>query len=1035
MKSKARASRNARRHGLSVPVYRASAVAAEIGEFALQLVGEAVKGSLERCRKDWQELFRHLGNPWHGRKLRYTWFRSTDLASEHLERRLTAILAADVAGYSRLTGLDEEGTHLQLREHLSSFVNPKIAEYRGRIVKNTGDGLLAEFSSVVDAVRCAIDVQRGMAKRNADVAAEKRIDFRIGINIGDIIIDRGDIFGDGVNVAARLEGVADPGGICMSDDVFRQIQGRVAGDFVDIGEQQLKNIARPVRIFYVRVTGPATDASPLDTSSLSALPPGTELRFPNGARSAETVAYSGKVFAFTNIPIRVPTHFMGRDNALAMIETALKRYEGRVAITALHGLRGVGKTTLAAAFGERHRADYRATWWIRAQTEASMRADLVALGVRLGWVGAADKEEPAFAAAMERLRYEGEGILLIFDNAIDADALKPYLPRGGAARVLITSNAHAWRGLAEPVEIRLWPKEIGADYLIARTGREGERVAAEALSEALGGLPLAHEQAAAYCEDLGVEFAEYRRRFATATVKFLDDKDHAPAEYHDHRTIAGTFTLGIDEAAKRHPAAELLIVHGALLAPEPIPLFLFSEARDKFGEPLASALAGDGLDKVAAALRAFGLVDREAIVDESHASITTDAIRLHRLVREIAVARREGEARDQMRRALVAALAAVYPLGGGGLGDDLRNPASWPRCAPLTPHLLAICQTEMADATASAECADLLDRAGSYFIWRRAAYSGARTLFGCALAIREKALGPEHPDTAQSLDHLAYLFRYQGDLAGARPLGERALAIREKALGPEHPDTAWSLNTLAVLLWDQGDLGGARPLGERALAIFEKVLGPEHPATAWSLNLLACVLRAQGNLAAARPLGERALAIFEKVLGPEHPDTAWSLNLLGGLLRTKGDLAGARMLCERALAIFEKALGPEHRWTAWSLNLLASLFQDQGDLVGARPLFERALTIREKMLGPEHPDTANSLDSLAVLLKTQGNLAGARPLFERALTIFERTLGPEHPNTNRVRCNFALQLLAEGNVAQAVTFSEAALASHEKTFG
>jgi class 3 adenylate cyclase len=124
------------------------------------------------------------------------------LASEHLERRLTAILAADVAGYSRLTGLDEEGTHLQLREHLSSFVNPKIAEHRGRVVKNTGDGLLAEFGSAVDAVRCAMDVQRGMAKRNAEVPQETRIDFRIGINIGDIILDRGDIFGDGVNVAA-----------------------------------------------------------------------------------------------------------------------------------------------------------------------------------------------------------------------------------------------------------------------------------------------------------------------------------------------------------------------------------------------------------------------------------------------------------------------------------------------------------------------------------------------------------------------------------------------------------------------------------------------------------------------------------------------------------------------------------------------------------------------------------------------------------------------------------------------------------------
>ena len=132
------------------------------------------------------------------------------LGQDRVERRLAAILAADVAGYSRLTGLDEEGTHAQLQDHLRSLVDPKIAEHRGRVVKNTGDGLLAEFSSVVDAVRCAVDVQRGMAERNADVPQEKRIEFRIGINVGDIIIDRGDIFGDGVNVAARLEGVAEP---------------------------------------------------------------------------------------------------------------------------------------------------------------------------------------------------------------------------------------------------------------------------------------------------------------------------------------------------------------------------------------------------------------------------------------------------------------------------------------------------------------------------------------------------------------------------------------------------------------------------------------------------------------------------------------------------------------------------------------------------------------------------------------------------------------------------------------------------------
>src|SRR6266516_3587453 len=160
---------------------------------------------------------------------------------DRVERRLAAILAADVAGYSRLTGLDEEGTHAQLQDHLRSIVNPKIAEHRGRVVKNTGDGLLAEFSSVVDAVRCAVDVQRGIAQRNTDVPEERRIEFRIGINVGDIIIEGGDIFGDGVNVAARLEALCEPGGICVSHRVREDTQDKLDIAFEDIGEQQLKN--------------------------------------------------------------------------------------------------------------------------------------------------------------------------------------------------------------------------------------------------------------------------------------------------------------------------------------------------------------------------------------------------------------------------------------------------------------------------------------------------------------------------------------------------------------------------------------------------------------------------------------------------------------------------------------------------------------------------------------------------------------------------------------------------------------------------
>ena len=167
-------------------------------------------------------------------------------------RRLTAILAADVAGYSRLMGADEEGTHERLQAHLRELVNPKIEEHRGRIVKNTGDGFLAEFQSVLDAVRCAVEAQRGMADRNAGTPLEQRIEFRIGINLGDVIAEEHDISGDGVIVAARLEALAEPGRICVSRVVRDQVRDKLDFWFEDLGEQQVKNISRPVRLYRVR---------------------------------------------------------------------------------------------------------------------------------------------------------------------------------------------------------------------------------------------------------------------------------------------------------------------------------------------------------------------------------------------------------------------------------------------------------------------------------------------------------------------------------------------------------------------------------------------------------------------------------------------------------------------------------------------------------------------------------------------------------------------------------------------------------------
>ena len=190
------------------------------------------------------------------------------MAGQRVERRLAAVLAADVAGYSRLMGLDEEGTLARLKAARKNLVDPTIAAHSGRIVKTTGDGMLVEFASAVDAARSAVEVQRGMMAQNADVSEDIRIEFRIGIHVGDIIIDDSDIFGDGVNIAARLEGIAKPGGVCVSDDAHRQIRGKIDVAFDDIGQQTLKNIAEPMRAWHIRF---ADEATPAIRSSSSAI--------------------------------------------------------------------------------------------------------------------------------------------------------------------------------------------------------------------------------------------------------------------------------------------------------------------------------------------------------------------------------------------------------------------------------------------------------------------------------------------------------------------------------------------------------------------------------------------------------------------------------------------------------------------------------------------------------------------------------------------------------------------------------------------
>jgi class 3 adenylate cyclase len=273
------------------------------------------------------------------------------LSSEHVERRLAAILAADVAGSCRLIGIDEEGALEQLKVIRRTLFDPKITDHRGRIVKNTGDGALVEFASVVDAVRCADEIQRAVAEQNIDVPQDKRIEFRVGIHVGDIIVEENDIFGEAVNIAVRLEGIAEPGGICISDDARRQIRAKIGLDYDDIGSQALKNIAEPMRVWRVRANGLAAAPSyrPASHGALAAsLPSLAKLgRSELMGREEDAPVPSASIDPRSR-------GMVGRDVPLEMLDRMTQRMlTGERQIAFVTGEAGIGKTTFIEITVER----------------------------------------------------------------------------------------------------------------------------------------------------------------------------------------------------------------------------------------------------------------------------------------------------------------------------------------------------------------------------------------------------------------------------------------------------------------------------------------------------------------------------------------------------------------------------------------------------------------------------------------------------------------------------------------------------------
>ena len=608
----------------------------------------------------------------------------------------------------------------------------------------------------------------------------------------------------------------------------------------------------------------------------------------------------------------------------------------------LHGLGGVGKTQLAAEYAYRHASDYRIRWWIPAGQPPVIPGQLVALARQLGIPEQAEQTETV-AALLAELGRRGEW-LLVFDNAEDPHDLHPYWPSTDAGgRVLVTSRNPNWQPLAATLSMDVWPRADAIAFLQRRAGLDPDD--ADALAEALGDLPLALEQAAAYLQQTGTAPGGYLDLLATRAGELFALGRLATSE----QTIATTWTVSLHRLRDQTPGAEDLLALCAFLAADDIPRALAAEHPDRLPGRLAATVRDPlAYQQAIAELRRYSLLKT---------SPDGQALSVHRLVQVVTRQQFDPTQEQQWATAALHLLRAAFPARNA-------DPDAWPDYARLLPHVVAVTGHTSAGDIDVDETGWLLTEAG-WYLWRRGDYRQARSLFERALSIREARLGADHPDTAQSLSNLGgVLAEQQRDLDRARSLLERAVAIREARLGPDDPATANSLRYLADVLAAQGDLDRARTLHERALGICEARLGPDDPATAQSLNNLALTLAYQGDFHGARTLFERVLSIREARLGPDDPATAQSFNNLASALAEQGDLDGARTLFERTLGIYEARLGPDHPATAWSLNNLALVSRDQGDLQGARPCSSAPWPSGRPVWAPTTPTRCGAVSGL-----------------------------------------------------------------------
>jgi tetratricopeptide (TPR) repeat protein len=689
-----------------------------------------------------------------------------------------------------------------------------------------------------------------------------------------------------------------------------------------------------------------------------------------------------------------PPGFQPRTGLLAELDRAAL---GALVVRAVAGRRGVGTTQLAAAYARaRVAAGWRLVAWVNAQDERTLLAGLAEVADAVGLSGCAGRGADAGLVVRRRLETDGDRCLLVFDDADDLDALRPFVPAAGAARVLITSHQQSMVSLGAGVQVDVFTLEEAVAFLAERTGMADAEEAAAVAAE-LGYLPLALAQAGAVIARQHRGYRTYLERLRGLwTEEYLVKQRGQP--YPPGVAEAVLLSLDAARAGDRADVCTGVMEVMAVLSAAGVCQELLHAAGQ------AGALAMNGA-RVAA-----DLVNRALTRLAGHSLLTFSldggTIIAHRLVTRVI---RDGLARQGRLTAVCLAAACVLEMRA----EALKGSPDRVAVRDIPEQVTALLDNLAGSAgEPDEELAQVLLRlrflALTHLIELDDNVPQAVALADPLTADFERILGPDHPGTLRSRDSLAAAYQAAGQADEAIPLFERTLAARERLLGPDHPDTATSRDHLAAAYQAVGRADEAIPLHERALAACEPLLGPDHPDMLACRDNLATAYRDVGRADEAIPLHERALAGYEPLLGPDHPDTLACRDNLALAHWAAGRADEAIPLFERTLAARERALGPDHPGTLTSRNNLAAAHWAAGRADEAIPLHEQTLAARERVLGPDHPGTLTSRNNLAAAFVDAGRADEAIPLLEQTLAARERVLGPYHPRTQTSRDNLAI---------------------------